>query len=54
MSSKEEQEVNAGDVFLCEKCGCELRVLKKGKLVTFTCCGENMKKSQGLNPALSY
>lgn len=57
---KKEQEQRAdettvwpGDVFKCEKCGCEVRVLKKG-YGDLHCCGQKMTKQAELNPALSW
>jgi desulfoferrodoxin len=42
-----------GDQYTCEKCKCEIRVLKAGNC-ELTCCGQPMKKTGELNPAGSW
>ncbi len=54
MSSEQQHEAFPGDVYKCKSCGCEIRILKKGKQCSFICCGERMQKAQELNPALSF
>lgn len=36
----------AGEVFVCEKCGNVIAVIKSGGNPEITCCGEVMKKKE--------
>ena len=54
MYNDKTMEVFPGDIYRCKSCGCEIRVLKKGKQCLLNCCGTGMEKSQELNPSLSF
>ncbi len=50
---KQEPKLWAGDILRCNKCGCEIRVLKAGQS-DLVCCNHVMEIIGGLNPATSF